>query len=382
MIYLDNAATTKPFEEVLEAYIAVNNNYFGNSSSINLYGKKAAKLLEASRKQIGDILNIPYDKIYFTSGATESNNIAILGAAEHKKDFGRHIITSRLEHPSVLETFRSLENKGFILDYVDVLPNGQIDLKHLKSLLTKDTVLLSIMQVNNVFGAIQPIEQIADILVDYPKVHFHVDGVQGVLKNSIDLSKVDSYSISAHKFHGSKGIGMLYVKSRRSTNNISYGGGQEDNLRSGTVNLPAIVAMAKALRLCFEKSDITKEKHHKFKKYILEKLSNLDYLEINSPLSNSYVDSIINISLPKIKGEAIVNALGEKDIMVSTTSACSSKKFSVNEALNSRGLSEENIKGSIRISFSYFTTEAEVKKFVEIFEEKYEQFREVIESGI
>lgn len=382
MIYLDNAATTKPFVEVLETYIAVNNDYFGNASSINTYGKKASKLLDACRKQIGNILKIPSDKIYFTSGATESNNIAILGAAKHKKDFGNRIITSRLEHPSVLETFRELEKQGFILDYLDVLPNGQIDLNHLKELLTRDTVLLSVMQVNNVFGAIQPINEIVEILKDYPKVHFHVDGVQGVLKDNIDLSKVDSYSISAHKFHGPKGIGLLYVKSRRSVSNINYGGGQEDNLRSGTINLPSIVAMAKALRLCSEKINEVKKNHNNFKRYITDRLSKLNYVAINSPLSFNYVDSIINISLPKIKGEAIVNALSKEDIMISTTSACSSKKYNVNEALNSRGLTEDNIKGSIRISFSYLTTKEEVEKFVEVFEEKYKQFKEVIESGI
>lgn len=382
MIYLDNAATTKPFKEVIETFIEVNNNYYGNTASINNYGKLNARLLEASRNQIADILKIKSNNIYFTSGATESNNIAILGAALHKKDFGKHIITSKIEHPSVLETFRSLEKDGFKLDYVKILPDGKIDLENLKKLLTKETVLLSIMQVNNVFGVIQPISEIVEILKDYPKVHFHVDGVQGVIKSKINLEEIDSYSISAHKFHGLKGIGLLYVKSRRSIQNINFGGGQEDNLRNGTVNLPSIVAMAKAMRIYSEKIEIIKNNHKLLKKYLIEELSKLKYVVINSPLSSSYVDSIINISLPKIKGEAIINALNDEGIMVSTTSACSSKKFNINEALNARGLDEDNIKGSIRISFSYFTNIKEVEKFVEVFKEKYSQFEEVINSGI
>ncbi|MBU0278677.1 cysteine desulfurase family protein [Gemella sp. zg-1178] len=382
MIYLDNAATTKPFKEVLETFIEVNKNYYGNTASINSYGKTNAKLLEASRNQIADILKIKSNNIYFTSGATESNNIAILGVALHKKDFGKHIITSKIEHPSVLETFRSLENQGFKLDYIKILPNGKIDLEHLKKLLSKDTVLLSVMQVNNVFGAIQPISEIIEILKDYPKVHFHVDGVQGVIKDKINLDEIDSYSISAHKFHGLKGIGLLYIKSRRAIQNINFGGGQEDNLRNGTVNLPSIVAMAKAMRLYAEQIETIKNNHKNFKKYLVEELSKLEYVEINSPLADTYVDSIVNISLPKIKGEAIINALNDEGIMISTTSACSSKKFNVNEALNARGLDEDNIKGSIRISFSYFTNMQEIEKFVELFKEKYKQFKEVIESGI
>lgn len=382
MIYLDNAATTKPFDEVLQTYVDVNNNYFGNTASINYFGKTANKLLEASRNQIANILKIPQKNIYFTSGATESNNIAILGVAEHKKDFGNHIITSKLEHPSVLETFRELERRGFILDYVNVTEDGFIDVSHLKKLLTKETVLVSVMQVNNVFGSIQPLDEIVEILKDYPKVHFHVDGVQGVLKTDFDISLADSYSLSAHKFHGLKGVGLLYVKSRRVITNITFGGAQEDNLRSGTVNLPAIVAMAKALRIYHENIAAMKKRQREFKKYLIDKLLILEYVVINSPVSEKFVDSIVNISIPKIKGEAIVNSLNEEAIMISTTSACSSKKFNLNEALNVRGLSEEVIKGSIRISFSYYTTFEEIEHFFEVFQEKYKQFKEVIESGI
>ncbi|MDO4813630.1 MAG: cysteine desulfurase family protein [Gemella sp.] len=382
MIYLDNAATTKMFREVLDTYVEVNEKFYGNTASINNYGKNNAKLLDASRTQIADILKVDKDKLYFTAGATESNNIAILGAAKHKKDFGNRIIVSKIEHPSVLETFRALEEDGFILDYVKVDAEGRIDLEDLKKLLTKDTVLLSVMQVNNVFGSIQPIAEIIEILKDYPKVHFHVDGVQGVMKEKIDLSKVDSYSASAHKFHGPKGIGLLYVKSRRAVQNINYGGGQEDNLRSGTVNLPSIVSMAKAMRLYNERIAEIKEKHSAFKEKIINELSSLKYVEVNSPKNERFVDSIINISLPKIKGEAIINSLNEENVMVSTTSACSSKKFSVNEALYARGLSEENIKGSIRLSLSYFTTQEDIDGFIKAFKDKYTQFAEVIESGI
>ena len=383
MIYLDNCATTKPYDEVLKTFVEVNNNYYGNPASINKYGKTVNKLLDAARTQVADILGVESDTIYFTSCATESNNIALLGSVEHKKDFGNRIIVSRIEHPSVLETFRELEHRGFILDYVNVDENGFIDLEHLKSLLTKETILVSVMHVNNIFGAIQPIGKIVELLKDYPKIHFHVDGVQGVLKEKIDLTMIDSYSISAHKFHGLKGVGVLYLKSRRTTHNITFGGGQENGLRSGTVNVPGAVSLAKALRLTQEKVNDVKEKHYGYKKLIVDELSAIEHVIINSPLQNDFVDSIINISLPKIKGEAIINALNERGIMVSTTSACSSRTFHLNEALYARGLSKENIEGSIRVSFSYETKLEEVKKFIEVFkDEYYKKFKEVIESGI
>ena len=383
MIYLDNCATTKPYDEVLKTFVEVNNNYYGNPASINKYGKTVNKLLNAARTQVADILGVESDTIYFTSCATESNNIALLGSVEHKKDFGNIIIVSRIEHPSVLETFRELEHRGFILDYVNVDENGFIDLEHLKSLLTKETILVSVMHVNNIFGAIQPIGKIVELLKDYPKIHFHVDGVQGVLKEKIDLTRIDSYSISAHKFHGLKGVGVLYLKSRRTTHNITFGGGQENGLRSGTVNVPGAVSLAKALRLTQEKVNDVKEKHYEYKKLIVDELSAIEHVIINSPLQNDFVDSIINISLPKIKGEAIINALNERGIMVSTTSACSSRTFHLNEALYARGLSRENIEGSIRVSFSYETKLEEVKKFIEVFkDEYYKKFKEVIESGI
>ena len=383
MIYLDNCATTKPYDEVLKTFVEVNNNYYGNPASINKYGKTVNKLLNAARTQVADILGVESDTIYFTSCATESNNIALLGSVEHKKDFGNRIIVSRIEHPSVLETFRELEHRGFILDYVNVDENGFIDLEHLKSLLTKETILVSVMHVNNIFGAIQPIGKIVELLKDYPKIHFHVDGVQGVLKEKIDLTMIDSYSISAHKFHGLKGVGVLYLKSRRTTHNITFGGGQENGLRSGTVNVPGAVSLAKALRLSQEKVNDVKEKHYEYKKLIVDELSAIEHVIINSPLQNDFVDSIINISLPKIKGEAVINALNERGVMVSTTSACSSRTFHLNEALYARGLSRENIEGSIRVSFSYETKLEEVRKFIEIFkDEYYKKFKEVIESGI
>ena len=383
MIYLDNCATTKPYDEVLKTFVEVNNNYYGNPASINKYGKTVNKLLNAARTQVADILGVESDTIYFTSCATESNNIALLGSVEHKKDFGNRIIVSKIEHPSVLETFRELEHRGFILDYVNVDENGFIDLEHLKSLLTKETILVSVMHVNNIFGAIQPIGKIVELLKDYPKIHFHVDGVQGVLKEKIDLTMIDSYSISAHKFHGLKGVGVLYLKSRRTAHNITFGGGQENGLRSGTVNVPGAVSLAKALRLSQEKVNDVKEKHYEYKKLIVDELSAIEHVIINSPLQNDFVDSIINISLPKIKGEAIINALNEREIMVSTTSACSSRTFHLNEALYARGLSRENIEGSIRVSFSYETKLEEVKKFIEVFkDEYYKKFKEVIESGI
>ena len=383
MIYLDNCATTKPYKEVLETFVEVNDNYYGNPASINKFGKTTNKLLDAARKQVADILKVKKETIYFTSCATESNNIAIIGSVEHKKDFGNRIIVSKIEHPSVLETYRELERRGFILDYLNVDSNGLIDLNHLKSLLTKETILLSVMHVNNVYGGVQPIKEIVELLKEYPKVHFHVDGVQGVLKKEINLSDIDSYSISAHKFHGIKGVGVLYLKSRRTVNNITFGGGQENGLRSGTVNVAGAVSLAKALRLSYERTPDVLKKHREFKKLIINELDSINHVVINSPLDDNYVDSIINISLPKIKGEAIVNSLNERGIMVSTTSACSSKTFHLNEALYARGLSKENIEGSIRVSFSYKTKLEEIKTFVKVFKEEYnKKFKEVIESGI
>ncbi len=371
-IYLDHAAATPMDPLVVEAMLPYFSEKFFNPSSPYAPAIFTKREYQDAKARLARCLGVMADELIMTAGATESVNLAFNAAN------GVSLI-SAIEHDSVINSAKARSE----VKLIPPTKNGRIDPNTVKKMLTPDVGFVSIALVNHELGYIQPIEEISEILKDYPKVHFHVDGVQGVLKDKLDLSKVDSYAISAHKFHGIKGVGVLYLKSRRTVHNITFGGGQEDGLRSGTVNVAAAASLAKALRLSQEKVDTVKTKHKEFKTMIVEGFSKYNHIVINSPLSEKYIDSIINISLPKIKGEAIVNALNERGIMVSTTSACSSKTFHLNEALFVRGLSRENIEGSIRVSFSNETTKQEVETFIEVFIDEYnKKFKEVIESGI
>lgn len=257
LIYLDNAATTKAFEEVLDTYLKVNQSMYYNPNSPHKAGLQADRLLQQAKVQINDMVNtnMTYD-VVFTSGATESNNIALKGVAYRKFDTAREIITSVLEHPSVLEVVRYLEEReGFKVKYVDVTKDGTIDLQHFNDLMSDKVGLVTCMYVNNVTGQIQPIPQMAEVIKNYPKAHFHVDAVQAFGKISMDFNNVDSVSLSGHKFNGLKGQGVLLVNHIQNIEPIIQGGGQEYGVRSGTVNLPNDIAMVKAMKMASERRD-------------------------------------------------------------------------------------------------------------------------------
>src|SRR5690625_3579177 len=249
---MDNAAATRPFEEALETFEQVNRSYYFNTASIHPEGRRAGQLLEASRKQVLELLGLRGQGCVFTSGATESNNIAIQGVLKNKKQFGRTVLVSEIEHPSVINVIEVMKNEGFDVKFIGTKQDGRVDLDDLRGKLDNDVIFVTVMAVNNITGAIQPVSEIAEILKNYPKVHFHVDATQAIGKASIDLDGADTLSLSAHKFHGLKGAGALIVKREGILRPVMYGGGHESGIRSGTVNLGAIAAMAKAMRITTE----------------------------------------------------------------------------------------------------------------------------------
>ncbi|CDR21369.1 aminotransferase class-V protein [Staphylococcus argenteus] len=378
LIYLDNAATTKAFEEVLDTYLKVNQSMYFNSSSPHKAGLQADQLLQQAKVQINNMVNANknYD-VVFTSGATESNNIALKGVAYRKFDTANVIITSVLEHPSVLEVVRYLEEReGFKVKYVDVTKDGSIDLQHFNELMSDKVGLVTCMYVNNVTGQIQPIAEMAEILKQYPKAHFHVDAVQAFGKIPVDFKNVDSLSLSGHKFNGLKGQGVLLVNHIQNIEPIIQGGGQEYGVRSGTINLPSDIALVKAMKIANDNRESLHTYVASLNKDIREFVESFRGVYINSAINGS--PFILNISFPGVKGEVLVNAFSKYDIMVSTTSACSSKRNKLNEVLTAMGLSDKAIEGSIRLSFGATTTKEDIEKFKETFIVIYEEIKELL----
>ncbi|MDE9829675.1 cysteine desulfurase family protein [Staphylococcus delphini] len=378
MLYFDNAATTKPDPSVLSSFMKVNEKFFYNPNSPHEKGQEVERLLQNARDQIKSTLKLNDETLIFTSGATESNNMALKGAAHQKKHFGRTIITSLLEHPSVLEVMRELEREGFILKYVNVTAEGRIDIAHLKSLLTNDVILVTCMQVNNIMGQRQPIEAIVESLKPYPKVHFHVDAVQAFGKWPIQMTGIDSLSLSGHKFNGLKGQGLLILKNLHQIYPIIQGGGQEFGLRSGTVNVASDVALAKAIRLAEDQREALIQTLSTFTTALREMIQDYPGVVINSPVDAS--PHILNLAFPGVRGEVLVNAFSKQGIMISTTSACSSKHSNVNEVLKAMNISVSRILGSIRLSFDRHTTMQDIETFKAAFHQVYREVEELLEK--
>ncbi|MGJ5708630.1 cysteine desulfurase family protein [Staphylococcus equorum] len=377
MIYLDNAATTKPNQDVLDTYVKVNQSLYSNANSPHQAGLQADQLLQQTKKQIKDLFNLDgkFD-IVFTSGATESNNMALKGVAYKKKAFANEIITSVLEHPSVLEVVRSLETEGFIIKYVDVTEEGQIDLDHLKTLMSDDVAIVTCMHVNNIMGQTQPIEEAANIVHQYPKAHFHVDAVQAIGKVPLCFEGVDTLSLSGHKFHGLKGQGILFVRNIHQLEPIIHGGGQEYGVRSGTVNLPMNITIVKAMKAAVNHTTELNHTLNEFNADLRQFLTGFHGVKLNSPQNSA--PHILNVGLSGVKGEVLVNAFSKHNIMLSTTSACSSKKASLNEVLLAMNVPRKQIEGSIRISMGANTTQEDIQTFKENFYKVYEEVRELL----
>jgi cysteine desulfurase len=379
MIYLDNSATTKPFPEVVDSFVTVATKYFGNPSSLHELGMKSERLLTQAREQIAAALKAKPSEIIFTSGGTEANNFAIKGVAFQYRHRGKHIITTAIEHPSVSEPCQQLEQLGFEVTYLPVNEHGIVTVEQVKKALREDTILVSIMHVNNEVGAIQPVEEIGALLAHYPKTIFHVDRVQGISKVPLDMKKarIDLCTMSAHKFHGLRGAGILYVRQGIRLSPLLAGGGQEMQLRSGTENVPAIVAMAKALRIALEKYDQQIDYLWEVKQAWLNELKAIPEIQINTPAEHS-APHIINFSLKHgMKPEVFVHELAKSNIFVSTTSACSSKKKAPSKTLLAMGVGDERAESGIRISLSFENTLEEIPLAVAAMKKAIEKLSEV-----
>ncbi|ARI76792.1 cysteine desulfurase family protein [Halobacillus mangrovi] len=365
MIYLDNSATTHPLPEVLESYQKVADQYYANPSSVHRFGSEAERLLQHSRNQAAHLLGVDPQEVIFTSGGTEGNNMAIKGIAFMHQDRGKHLITSKIEHPSVMEAYRALESLGFEVSYIDVDRNGIVDPKKIVEAIREDTILVSIMSVNNELGTVQPVQEIGNILRKYPKLFFHVDHVQGLGKINLPIkgSGIDLCTISGHKIHGLKGTGALIVQKNVSLFPLLHGGSQEIEVRAGTENLPGTVAFVKALRLNLETQQQSLEELKSLRKTLWNELSKIDELVINSPEDSA--PHIINFSIPGYKPEVVIHDLGEKDIFISTKSACSSKQPDVSAVLKACNLDRSRTTSALRVSLSYHNTEDEILTFID-----------------
>ncbi|OZI12794.1 cysteine desulfurase NifS [Bacillaceae bacterium SAS-127] len=362
MIYFDNSATTKPYREALAAFSKVNEQFFGNPSSLHQLGLEAEQLLTGARRQVASLIGVKPEELLFTSGGTESNNLAIKGTALAYKDRGRHIITQQTEHPSVLQACRQLEEYGFRVTYLPVDHEGRVSVQALQQALTDETILVSIMHVNNETGTVQPIEEIGRFLARYPKVLFHVDDVQGIGKVSLDLRNIDLCSFSAHKFHGMKGTGALYKRVGVQLSPLLSGGEQEYKVRSGTENTGGIVAMAKALRMTEEKRVQASSSMKSIQIFLRTELEKMNGVTIHTPATGC-APHILNLSIEGVKGEVLVHALEEKGCFVSTTSACSSKQKKTSTVLSAMGISQAEADSSIRLSLAYDNSLEEAKTF-------------------
>ena len=370
MIYFDNAATTKIYDDALTSYVQVSQKFFGNPSSLHQLGVDAHQVLTKARVQVASLLSVQPEEIFFTSGGTESNNWAIKGTALEKSVFGKHIITTKIEHPSVLQTCKQLERFGFEVTYLDVDSKGIVNVEQLKESLRKDTILVSVMAVNNEVGAVQPIAEIARVLEEHPSVHFHVDAVQAVERASqlLAIGRIDLLSLSAHKFHGPRGVGIMYKRFGRKIQALLTGGGQEKGERSTTENLPAIVATTKALRMALEEKSVTGE----LRSQLWKELTTKPEIRIFSPEDGA--SHVLCFAIKGVRGEVVVHAFENHGIYISTTSACSSKKGDSSSTLYAMDVPTEWATGAVRVSFSNDNTKEEVEQFIDVLHQLMKQF--------
>ena len=363
MVYLDYSATTPVDEEVIETYGKVCREFIGNPNSLHRLGLEAKKLIDASGEQIAKILGIKKEEIIYTSGASEANNLAIKGICARYENRGHHIITTELEHSSVIAPIQYLQKNGYEVDFVKLDEYGLVDLEDLENLIRDDTILVSIASVNSEVGVHQDLKKIGEVVHKHPKVFFHSDVTQSIGKEIVDFSFVDLASISCQKFYGMKGIGCLIKKEGISVEPLIHGGKSTTVFRSGTPATPLIASFAKALRLVYEDFDQKTKQVTEVSQYLIGKLSKLD-VSINS---NSYcLPNMVNVSFKNIKPETMQHALEEYDIFVSTQTACSTGDYS--KAVYAVTRDKDRASHSIRISLSFKTTKEEIDTFVEVFE--------------
>lgn len=381
MIYLDNCATTKMRPDVLKSMIKTMEEDFANPSSLHKLGYEVEKKVEKARKEVANYLKVKSSEIYWTSGGTESNNTALKMVAQKLKRSGNHIITTKIEHPSVIETLKYLKDNGFKITYLDVDETGQINLNELKESIIPETILISIMQVNNEIGTLFDIYEIGKIIKEIDnRIIFHVDGVQGFGKISLNLkaSNVDLYSFSGHKIYGPKGIGGLFIDEKLQIDPFIHGGNQEDGMRSGTENISSIVGFGKAVEIIKKNAKLEYRHVESLKEYFVKKINDeIKQIKINSAIRDTS-PYILHISIIGTRGEVLLHYLEQDNIYISTSSACSSKGTEKSHVLRSIGLTEEEIEGSIRICFSYENTKEEIDKVVDKMKEYVEEIRNIM----
>ena len=371
-IYLDNAATTKVDEEVIKAMLPFFSEKFGNPNSLHEFGREAKESLELSRNKIAGWLNVKAEEIIFTGSGTESNNLIIKGLAEAYPE-KKQIITSVIEHPAILENCKYMEKKGYKLDYISVDSNGRINLEELKSKINANTLLVSVMHVNNEIGSIQPIEEIAEICKG--KCFFHTDAVQSFGKISINASGIDALSASSHKINGPKGAGLLYLRKGIKISPLLHGGGQENKIRSGTENIAGIAGFAKAVELAEKKIKNT-EKIKKLRDMIIEKLLKIPGSRLNGSIENRIFNNI-NVTFENVEGESLIMLLDKEGIACSTGSACSSHSLKASHVLKAIGLRDEEAHGSLRITLGWDTTEKDIEYAAKKIKEAVEKLRNI-----
>ena len=379
MIYFDNSATTKPYPEALATYTEVATRIWGNPSSLHNLGSQATRILEASRKQIAELIGKKAEEIYFTSGGTEGDNWILKGVAFEKAPYGKHIIVSDIEHPAIKESAAWLKTQGFEVDYAPVDARGFVKVDALASLLRPDTTLVSVMAVNNEIGAIQPIHDIATLLEDRPTVSFHVDAVQALAKVATEVylpERVDFATFSSHKFHGLRGVGFVYIKEGKKITPILTGGGQEKEMRSTTENVAGIAATAKALRLAMENQEAFASKTQQMKEVIRKELANYPDVTIFSG-EDHFAPHILTFGIKGVRGEVVVHAFEEFDIYISTTSACSSKAGKPAGTLIAMGVDKSIAQTAVRLSLDLENDMSQVEQFLTKFKLIYEQTRKV-----
>ena len=379
MIYFDNSATTKPYPEALATYTEVATRIWGNPSSLHNLGSQATRILEASRKQIAELIGKKAEEIYFTSGGTEGDNWILKGVAFEKAPYGRHIIVSDIEHPAIKESAAWLKTQGFEVDYAPVDERGFVKVDALANLLRPDTTLVSVMAVNNEIGSIQPIHEIAALLEDRPTVSFHVDAVQALAKVATEVylpERVDFATFSSHKFHGLRGVGFVYIKEGKKITPLLTGGGQEKEMRSTTENVAGIAATAKALRLAMENQEAFASKTQQMKEVIREELANYPDVTVFSG-EDHFAPHILTFGIKGVRGEVVVHAFEEFDIYISTTSACSSKAGKPAGTLIAMGVDKSIAQTAVRLSLDLENDMSQVEQFLTKFKLIYEQTRKV-----
>lgn len=364
-VYLDNSATTRTFPEVAELMSKIMCEDYGNPSSMHNKGVQAERYVRYGRETLAKILKVNEKEIYFTSGGTESDNLALIGCAMANYRAGKHLITTKIEHPAILQTMHYLEDQGFEVTYLSVNDKGQISLQELQNAMRKDTILVSIMHTNNEIGAVEPIAEAGRLIKSTnPSALFHVDAVQGFGKYRIYPKRmgIDLLSVSGHKIHGPKGVGFLYIGEKVKIHNIIYGGGQQKNLRSGTENVPGIAGMAKAAEMLYNHLEEDAERLYSLKDYFCEGLRKIPDIRINNPEGMEGAPHIVSLSVAGVRSEVLLHALEDKGIYVSAGSACSSNKphTAGSATMKAIKLPEEFLDSTLRFSMSVYTTREEL----------------------